>query len=204
MATMKFPVRRLIIAGGFAAAIAAAPAVAVVAMPAPAATPLAQCAGGEEEDLYTGVCVPHTVPNSRAPYQAIGATLTFRGGHARRRRGDIPCTGHNSGQCIGLAEEAQSEAPAVAPSRASAAARRSPASTTTPGRGGQQAWSAVGHIYGGVMAAKSDPAEIGDVEPLADSTASQARRVVAAYATDADECRVFLSMLGIGPAKLEA
>jgi hypothetical protein len=54
------------------------------------------------------------------------------------------------------------------------------------------------------MAAKTDPAELGDVEPLADSTARQARRVVAAYATDADECRVFLSMLGIGPAKLEA
>ena len=54
------------------------------------------------------------------------------------------------------------------------------------------------------MAAKPDPSEIDDVEPLADSTASQARRVVAAYATDADECRVFLSMLGIGPAKLGA
>jgi hypothetical protein len=54
------------------------------------------------------------------------------------------------------------------------------------------------------MPAKSDPAEIGDVEPLADSTARQARRVVAAYASDADECRVFLSMLGIGPAKQEA
>lgn len=54
------------------------------------------------------------------------------------------------------------------------------------------------------MPAKSDPAEIGDVEPLTDSTASQARRVVAAYANDADECRIFLSMLGIGPAKLEA
>jgi hypothetical protein len=53
------------------------------------------------------------------------------------------------------------------------------------------------------MPAKSDPAEIGDVEPLTDSTARQARRVVAAYANDADECRVFLSMLGIGPAKLE-
>ena len=51
------------------------------------------------------------------------------------------------------------------------------------------------------MPAKSDPGDIGDVEPLADSTASQARRVVAAYATDADECRIFLSMLGIGPAK---
>ncbi len=53
------------------------------------------------------------------------------------------------------------------------------------------------------MATKSDPGEIGDVEPLADSTASQARRVVAAYANDADECRVFLSMLGIGPGKLD-
>jgi hypothetical protein len=51
------------------------------------------------------------------------------------------------------------------------------------------------------MPTKSDPGELGDVEPLADSTASQARRVVAAYANDADECRVFLSMLGIGPAK---
>jgi hypothetical protein len=54
------------------------------------------------------------------------------------------------------------------------------------------------------MAAKSESAEIDDVEPVADDTASQARRVVAAYAEDADECRVFLSMLGIGPAKLDA
>lgn len=53
------------------------------------------------------------------------------------------------------------------------------------------------------MAAKSDTADIGEVEPLADSTARQARRVVAAYASDADECRVFLSMLGIGPSKPE-
>ena len=57
--------------------------------------------------------------------------------------------------------------------------------------------------YSCVMPTKSDPGEIGDVEPLADSTASQARRVVAAYANDADECRIFLSMLGIGPAKLD-
>ena len=53
------------------------------------------------------------------------------------------------------------------------------------------------------MSAKSDSHEIDDVEPLTDRTASQARRVVAAYANDADECRVFLSMLGIGPAKIE-
>lgn len=54
------------------------------------------------------------------------------------------------------------------------------------------------------MPSKPDPAEIGDIEPLADSTARQARRVVAAYANDADECRMFLSMLGIAPTKLEA
>ncbi|MCQ4117799.1 hypothetical protein [Rhodococcus tibetensis] len=38
-----------------------------------------------------------------------------------------------------------------------------------------------------------------DLEPLADETARQAQRVVAAYAEDADECRMLLSMLGIGP-----
>ena len=38
-----------------------------------------------------------------------------------------------------------------------------------------------------------------DLEPLADETARQAQRVVAAYATDADECRMLLAMLGIGP-----
>jgi hypothetical protein len=57
--------------------------------------------------------------------------------------------------------------------------------------------------YSYKMPAKSDDHEIDDVEPLTDDTASQARRVVAAYANDADECRVFLSMLGIGPAKIE-
>lgn len=36
-------------------------------------------------------------------------------------------------------------------------------------------------------------------EPVADETASSARRVVAAYATDADECRMLFSMLGIAP-----
>jgi len=39
-----------------------------------------------------------------------------------------------------------------------------------------------------------------DLEPLADETARQAQRVVAAYAEDADECRMLLSMLGISPS----
>ncbi|BBY99933.1 hypothetical protein [Mycolicibacterium fallax] len=53
------------------------------------------------------------------------------------------------------------------------------------------------------MPAKTD-SDLDDVQPLGDDTAIQASRVVAAYATDADECRVFLSMLGIDPAKPEA
>lgn len=40
----------------------------------------------------------------------------------------------------------------------------------------------------------------GELDPVADETAHQAQRVVAAYAADADECRMLLSMLGIGPA----
>jgi len=40
-----------------------------------------------------------------------------------------------------------------------------------------------------------------ELEPVADETASSARRVVAAYATDADECRMLLSMLGIAPGE---
>lgn len=37
-----------------------------------------------------------------------------------------------------------------------------------------------------------------DLEPVTDETAHRAQRVVAAYAADADECRMLLSMLGIG------
>lgn len=54
------------------------------------------------------------------------------------------------------------------------------------------------------MPAKTDATDVDDVEPVTDDTASQARRVVAAYANDADECRVFLSMLGIAPTSTEA
>ncbi len=55
---------RLVLAGGLALAIFAAP-VAVMATPtASVSTPLAACTGGEEEDVYTTTCVPFMVPNS--------------------------------------------------------------------------------------------------------------------------------------------
>jgi hypothetical protein len=112
MATMKFSARRLIIAGGFAVAVAAAPAIAFVATPAPSAGSLA-CAGGEEPDLYTSLCVPHLVPNAGQPYSAIGGNPDLPAVNLPGGGGSIPCTGHNSGQCIGLSEEQQ--APVVTP-----------------------------------------------------------------------------------------
>jgi hypothetical protein len=115
MATMKFPARRLIIAGGFAIAVAAAPAIGFVATPAPEAIPLAQCPPGEEHDLYTSVCVPHLVPNAGAPYSAIPGNPDLPAVNLPGGGGAIPCTGHNSGQCIGLAEEAEAEGPAAVP-----------------------------------------------------------------------------------------
>lgn len=103
MATSKLALRRLIFAGGLAVAVAATPAIAIVAMPAPDTAPVAQpCNGGEEPDQFTGMCVPHTVPNAGpSPFKTEPGNPdipTIMG---------IPCTGHNTGECIGLAEEQQ-------------------------------------------------------------------------------------------------
>ena len=108
MATHELSVRRLILAGGFAVAVAATPAIAVVTIPS-ASVPLAQCPSGEEEDLFTGACVPHTVPNSGAAFSSIPGNPDLPSIDG------VPCTGHNSGQCIGLAEEAQDLGPAPVP-----------------------------------------------------------------------------------------
>jgi hypothetical protein len=106
MATLKLPARRLILAGGFAVAIAAAPAV-LVAIPTNSAPTIAACAGGESEDTFTGECVPDLVPNSPE------AGETSPGGLPEVD--NIPCTGGNSGQCIGLSEEEQAEGPMPVP-----------------------------------------------------------------------------------------
>lgn len=95
--------RRFILAGGFALAVAAAPAVAAIAgVDAFPANPLA-CPGGEEEDQFTGICIPHTVPNS--PFSSIPGNPDLPAVDG------IPCTGANSGQCIGLAENAPAYVP---------------------------------------------------------------------------------------------
>lgn len=58
--------RRLTVATGIAAAVAAPLVAAVLTAPAGLPAYLADCATGEEGDLYTGNCVPYLVPNSPA------------------------------------------------------------------------------------------------------------------------------------------
>jgi hypothetical protein len=110
MAPFNSSARRLLLAGGFAVAIAAAPAVALLSVPAahPSA-PIAGCPNGETEDLYTDVCTPEMVPN-----QPGGVSYSTPGNsNSVPEVSGVPCTGHNTGECIGLSEEGS--APLVDP-----------------------------------------------------------------------------------------
>jgi hypothetical protein len=102
MAPLNSSARRLLLAGGFAVAIAAAPAVAVFSVPtASPATPIAACPTGETEDLYTDVCTPEVVPN-----QPGGISYSTPGdSNSVPEISGVPCTGRNTGECIGLSEE---------------------------------------------------------------------------------------------------
>jgi hypothetical protein len=98
MKTSSITTRRLLLAGGFAIAIAITPAVALVAQPTHS-VPLAACDAGEEEDTFTTVCTPFMVPNSPE-----GFTTTAANPDIPEING-VPCTGgRSSGACIGLAE----------------------------------------------------------------------------------------------------
>ncbi|WP_019970454.1 hypothetical protein [Mycobacterium sp. 141] len=93
MAFSQLSARRFIVAGGLAFAIVAAPTLTVLTLPA---TTLADCPNGESEDTFTGVCIADIAPNTPSP-----AELPQVAG--------IPCTGGNTGQCIGLSEEQQAQ-----------------------------------------------------------------------------------------------
>jgi hypothetical protein len=107
MPHMEFSARRLALAGGFALAVAVAPGVAAFAAPSVApASHLADCAAGEDNDQYTGECVPFAVPNSPVPFTTSAANPDIP------EIDGVPCTGRDSGACIGLAEDApQYQAP---------------------------------------------------------------------------------------------
>jgi hypothetical protein len=89
----------MVLAGGFAAAVVVAPAVAMVAATGAPTQTISACPGGESEDTFTTVCVPDLVPNSPEPFSAAPGNPQIP------EVSGIPCAGHNSGQCVGLAED---------------------------------------------------------------------------------------------------
>jgi hypothetical protein len=96
MANLKNSAQRVALAGGFALAVVAAPALAAFAVPATG--PMAACPAGQAVNPATGGC------DVQAPTGPQGGLPQVNG---------IPCTGANTGQCIGLQQEQQ--APAVQP-----------------------------------------------------------------------------------------
>ena len=106
MTTYPITTRRLILAGGFALAIAIAPAAAIVAHPTHSA-PLAACDSGEEEDVFTTSCTPFLVPNSPQGFTTTAANPDIP------EIDGIPCTGRDSGACIGLSEDEAAAGPAA-------------------------------------------------------------------------------------------
>ncbi|MCB0923319.1 MAG: intersectin-EH binding protein Ibp1 [Mycobacterium sp.] len=123
--------RRLLLAGCFAAALAAAPVVvaATSAQTAPAGPALATCPPGETLDTASGACKPNTdnTPTTTNPLNPESAALQ-PGGLTNSEAGNVgslpevngvPCTGAGgggggTGNCIGLSENQDNyEAPRV-------------------------------------------------------------------------------------------
>jgi hypothetical protein len=104
--TFQLPSRQSILLSGFALAVAAAPAVAAFGVPAShAPIPVAECMAGEVMDPATGVCSMGAAPD---------APRAIPGNPALPEVDGIPCTGANTGECIGL-QESQGGEPAPVP-----------------------------------------------------------------------------------------
>jgi len=108
---MKATAHRLLVSCGFAVAALALPVTAAIATAPSSATPQAACPTGEESDVFSGDCQPFLSPNTHT----INGTdysgnfsehlSTVNGANPDITEIDgVPCTGQNSGQCIGLAE----------------------------------------------------------------------------------------------------
>lgn len=113
--------RRLLLAGGFALALSAAPLVAatVSAPTAPAGPALATCPTGEVLDPASGACKPATMPTTPVPNPINPEKIALEPGEITSSLpGDvgslpevdgIPCTGGAGGggstsECYGLSE----------------------------------------------------------------------------------------------------
>ena len=115
MATLTTLSNRLLVAGGFAVAIAAAPAVATLATPSgPAVHAVATCPSTEVLNPNSGACQPITdvTPQTLNPIEP-GITDLQPGALTQSGAGSVgqlpevdgvPCNGGNNGLCMGLQE----------------------------------------------------------------------------------------------------
>jgi hypothetical protein len=99
MANLKNSAQRLALAGSFALAVAAAPA--LTAFEVPSIGPVAACPVGLILNTATGGCQLPPAPN---PPGGISFSTPGDPNSVPEIQG-IPCTGANTGQCIGLQEE---------------------------------------------------------------------------------------------------
>ena len=109
MTTSSLSLKRLVLIGGFVLAAAAAPTVGVLSAPQPESQLAQGCQSGEEADQFTTTCTPFLVPNSPPLFTTTAANPDVP------EIDGIPCIGHNSGACIGLAENAEAAGPPVQP-----------------------------------------------------------------------------------------
>ena len=110
MANFTSPAQRLLLAGGFAIALSAAPLVAAFTVPT-AGPALASCPAGEVLDPTSGACKPNTlnpIDPAKVPLQTGELTSSRPGdvGSLPAVNG-IPCNsnshgGGSTGECIGL------------------------------------------------------------------------------------------------------
>jgi hypothetical protein len=106
MVHSPIPSKRLLLAGGLALATLAAPAVMSMTV---ASSTLAACTTGEESDVFTTTCVPFLVPSSNQGFTSTAANPDIP------EIDGIPCTGRDSGACIGLSEDQAAAGPQPVP-----------------------------------------------------------------------------------------
>lgn len=109
MTNSSFSLRRLVLTGGFIVAAAAAPVAGIYSAPQPESSVAQGCQSGEEQDTFTTTCTPYLVPSSPPLF-----TTTAANPDVPEIQG-IPCIGHNSGACLGLAENEAAFGPPAQP-----------------------------------------------------------------------------------------
>lgn len=106
---VKASAKHVLVSCGFALAAFAAPATGLLPVSPPASAAPAACPSGEESDVFSGDCQPFLAPNTNNPdYSADFApskTATDGANPDVPEIDGVPCTGVNSGECIGLAED---------------------------------------------------------------------------------------------------